>query len=62
MVKSFMYEEEEEKMSTTDHKTLMNFKNFVIRRLITTRSKKLPNMSEMLVKLKAMVAADEAGN
>ena len=62
LVKSFAYEPEEEQQSKKDHRTIMSFKNFIVRRLVNARGKQLPNMSEMLVKLKAMVQAEEKGD
>lgn len=60
--KSFVYEGTDEKVNRGAWRTVMNFKNSVLRRLINKRTLKLPNIKDMIVKLRAMVEAEDKGN
>jgi hypothetical protein len=55
----FTCEEPENRWSKRKWAAMMRFKNIIIRRLLTIRNKKLPNIKEMIVKLKAMVFAQD---
>jgi hypothetical protein len=57
--RAFSAENPESRWDRKKWQAVMSFKNTIIRRLITIRLKKLPNINEMIVKLKAMVYAQD---
>ena len=62
VVKSFVYESPNEKANRGNFKAIMYFKNVVLKRLINKRKLKLPNIKDMIEKLRAMVTCEEKGN